>query len=68
MCLLMKLYVDVGGKVIIVFIMYKFWNGQIYDVFESMVIWLKKVDGIWYFDYIVFDKWVEFMMDFGVKK
>ena len=48
--------------------MHKPWNGQTYDAFESMVTWLKKADGTWYFDYTVFDKWVEFMIDLGVKK
>lgn len=65
---LMKLYADAGGKVITASIMHKPWNGQTYDAFESMVTWLKKADGTWYFDYTVFDKWVEFMMSLGVKK
>ena len=65
---LMKLYADAGGKVITASIMHKPWNGQTYDAFESMVTWLKKADGTWYFDYTVFDKWVQFMMDLGVKK
>ena len=65
---LMKLYADAGGKVITASIMHKPWNGQTYDAFESMVTWLKKADGTWYFDYTVFDKWVEFMMDLGVRK
>ena len=53
---LMKLYADAGGKVITASIMHKPWNGQTYDAFESMVTWLKKADGTWYFDYTVFDK------------
>ena len=61
-------YVDAGGKVITASIMHKPWNGQTYDPFESMVTWLKKADGTWYFDYTVFDKWVEYMMSLGVKK
>ena len=47
---------------------HKPWNGQTYDAFESMVTWLKKADGTWYFDYTVFDRWVEFMMSVGVRK
>ena len=65
---LMKLYADAGGKVITASIMHKPWNGQTYDAFESMVTWLKKADGSWYFDYTVFDRWVEFMMSVGVSK
>ena len=64
----MQNYVDAGGKVITASIMHKPWNGQTYDAFESMVTWLKKADGTWYFDYTVFDKWVEYMMSLGVKK
>ena len=64
----MQNYVDAGGKVISASIMHKPWNGQTYDPFESMVTWLKKADGTWYFDYTVFDKWVEYMMSLGVKK
>ena len=64
----MQKYVDAGGKVITASIMHKPWNGQTYDPFESMVTWLKKADGTWYFDYTVFDKWVEYMMSLGVKK
>lgn len=64
----MQNYVDAGGKVITASIMHKPWNGQTYDPFESMVTWFKKADGTWYFDYTVFDKWVEYMMSLGVKK
>lgn len=64
----MQNYVDAGGKVITASIMHKPWNGQTYDPFESMVTWLKKADGTWYFYYTVFDKWVEYMMSLGVKK
>lgn len=64
----MQNYVDAGGKVITASIMHKPWNGQTYVPFESMVTWLKKADGTWYFDYTVFDKWVEYMMSLGVKK
>lgn len=63
---LMKLYADAGGKVITASIMHKPWNGQTFDYFESMVTWIKKADGSWWFDYTVFDKWVEFMIETGV--
>lgn len=65
---IMKEYAEAGGKVITASIMHKPWNGQTYDPFESMVTWLKKADGTWWFDYTVFDKWVEFMMSLGVKQ
>ena len=65
---IMTRYAEAGGKVITTSIMHKPWNGQTYDPFESMVTWMKKADGTWWFDYTVFDKWVEFMMSCGVKK
>ena len=65
---IMKRYADAGGKVITASIMHKPWNGQTFDPFESMITWMKKADGTWWFDYTVFDKWVEFMMSCGVKK
>ena len=32
-----------------------------------MVKWVKQGDGTWGFDYSVFDEWVQFMMDLGIK-
>ena len=64
----MELYRDAGGKVITASIMHKPWNGQTYDYFETMVTWIKKADGSWAFDYTVFDRWVEFMMELGITK
>lgn len=64
----MELYRDAGGKVITTSIMHKPWNGQTLDYFETMITWMKKADGTWYFDYTVFDQWVEFMMKLGINK
>ena len=64
----MEMYRDAGGKSITASIMHKPWNGQTYDYFETMVTWMKKVDGSWYFDFSVFDKWVQYMMDLGIDK
>lgn len=61
-------YVNAGGKSITTSIMYKPWGGQTYDAFNSMVTWFRKYDGSWYFDFSVFDKWVEFMHQMGVNK
>ena len=47
---IMKRYAEAGGKVITASIMHKPWNGQTYDPFESMVTWMKKADGTWWFD------------------
>lgn len=61
-------FVDAGGKVITVSIMHHPWDGQTYDPFETMITWVKRIDGTWLFDYTVFDKWIEFMMEMGVNK
>lgn len=62
----MEMYHEAGGKVITASIMHKPWNGQTYDYFESMITWMKKADGSWFFDYTIFDRWVEFMMSIGI--
>lgn len=65
---LMQMLADAGQKVITTTISERPWAGQTLDPFESMVVWTKKSDSAWEFDYTVFDRWVEFMMDLGVKK
>ena len=64
----MEMYRDAGGKSVTASIMHKPWNGQTYDYFESMVTWVKRIDGSWFFDYAIFDKWVQFMFDLGINK
>jgi hypothetical protein len=65
---LTQMLADAGQKVITTTITERPWAGQTLDPFESMVIWMKTTDGSWKFDYTVFDNWVEFMMDFGIRK
>ncbi len=60
---IMKKLADTGQKVITATIMHKPWNGQTLDLFNSMVTKIKKIDGTWSYDYTVFDKWVDFMMN-----
>ena len=57
-----------GQKVITASIMHKPWNGQTQDHFDSMVTWIKNLDGSWTFGFEVFDRWVEFMMSCGIDK
>ena len=64
----MKHYADAGGKVITCSIIQRPWNGQTEDPFESMITKMKTIDGQWRYDYTVFDRWVQFMMDCGVTK
>ena len=62
----MEMLAAAGQKVITTSIMHKPWNGQTEDHFDSMVTWVKKLDGTWSFSFDVFDRWVEFMMSCGI--
>lgn len=64
----MKMLADAGQKVITTTINKRPWNGQTEDAFDSMISWVKKADGTWQYDYMVFDNWVEFMMSLGISK
>lgn len=58
---------DAGQKVITVSLNKRPWGGQTFDQFEAMIQWKKKTDGTWEYDYTVFDDWVQFMMNLGIK-
>lgn len=62
----MEMLAAAGQKVITTSIMHKPWNGQTEDHFDSMVTWMKNLDGSWEFGFDVFDRWVEFMMSCGI--
>ncbi len=64
----MKMLADAGQKVITATINKDPWNHQCYDAYEDMIIWTKKSDGSWEYDYSIFDKWIDFMIDLGVDK
>ena len=64
----MEMLAAAGQKVITASIMHKPWNGQTEDHFDSMVTWMKRLDGSWEFGFEVFDRWVEFMMSCGIKE
>ncbi|MDH6306610.1 hypothetical protein M2459_003397 [Parabacteroides sp. PF5-5] len=66
---IMKRLAEAGQKGITCSIMHKPWAGQTYDHFDSMIGRMKMLNGTWAYDYTVFDKWVEFMMnDVGIDK
>jgi hypothetical protein len=65
---LMKMLADAGQKVITATLNKDPWNHQCYDAYADMIIWTKNRDGSWSYDYTVFDKWVQFMMDLGIDK
>jgi hypothetical protein len=63
-----KMLADAGQKVITTSIIEKPWGTQTEWGFESMVQWTKRADGNWAYDYTLFDRYVQFMMDMGVNK
>ncbi len=63
----MKMLADIGQRSITTSIMHKPWNAQTEDHYDSMITRIKKIDGTWEYDYAVFDKWVDFMLnDVGI--
>lgn len=66
---LMKMLADAGQKVITATLNKDPWNNQCFDRYEDMITWTKNGDGTWTYDYTVFDKWINFMMnDIGITK
>ena len=66
---IMRMLADAGQYAITASIMHKPWNGQTEDHYDSMVTRIKHIDGSWSYDYAVFDRWVDFMMnDVGINR
>lgn len=64
---LMERLAKAGQGGITTSITHKPWNGQTYDYFENMITEVRKADGTWWYDYTVFDRWVEFMLSCGIR-
>jgi len=64
----MKMLANAGQKVITATVNKDPWNVQCYDAYEDMITWTKNADGSWTYDYAIFDRWVQFMMQLGVTK
>lgn len=66
---LMKMLADAGQRAVTTTIMHKPWNAQTEDYFDSMVGRTRNLDGTWSYDYTVFDRWVDFMLnDVGINE
>lgn len=65
---LMQMLADGGQKVITATLNMDPWNNQCYDAYADMITWRKHKDQSWTFDYTIFDKWVQYMMDLGIDK
>ena len=64
----MKRLANAGQKVITATLNKDPWNHQCYDAYEPMIKWTKCQNGTWTYDYQIFDKWVQFMLDLGIKR
>ena len=64
----MQMLADAGQKVITATLNRDPWRYQCFDDYEPMILWTKNADGSWSYDYTIFDRWVEFMLSFGIDK
>jgi hypothetical protein len=64
----MQMLANAGQKTITVSMIHDPWRGQTYDIYKSMIKWIKQKDGSWTYDYSIFDQWVSYMMKLGIDK
>ncbi len=64
----LEMLAKAGQKCITASILHRPWGGQTFDHFESMIEWKHLGNGVWEFDYSVFDRWVEMAMDAGITR
>ncbi len=64
----MQRLADAGQKVISCSLIDEAWNGQTFDAWPSMVQWTKGADGHMDYDYSHFDRYVEMMLDLGIRE
>ena len=64
----MKRLAEAGQKVVTATLNKDPWNHQCYYAYEPMITWTKHKDGSWSYDYKVFDRWVQLMLDLGIDR
>lgn len=62
----LKMYADAGGKFITTYAVHSPWQDSTFYVDEAMIKWIKQENGVWKFDYSVFDQYVQCAMDAGI--
>ena len=65
---LMTRLANAGQKVITTTLMYEPWGGQTYDLFNTMILRYKRIDGTWQYNFDIFDRYVAFMFDCGIDR
>ncbi|MEA1886699.1 MAG: DUF4091 domain-containing protein [Bacteroidota bacterium] len=63
---LLSMLAGAGQKCITTTITEKPWGGQTYDPFGSMITWIKNSNGLWEYDYSVFDQYINLAIDCGI--
>ncbi|KGE15620.1 DUF4091 domain-containing protein [Sphingobacterium deserti] len=63
-----EMLAQAGQKVVTAAITHEPWGHQTYDDFPGMIKVIKKADGSWFYDYSLFDKYVNFVQDCGITK
>lgn len=62
----LKMYADAGGKYITTYTIHSPWGDNSYTIEGTMIDWIKKTDGLWKFNYSIFDQYVELAMEAGI--
>lgn len=62
----LKMYADAGGKYITTYTVHSPWGDNSYTIEGTMIDWIKKTDGLWKFNYSIFDQYVELAMEAGI--
>jgi len=64
----LRMLADAGQKCLTTTIVYRPWGTQTYDPYDSMVKWTRRHDGGFTYDYTIFDNYVRFGAECGIKK
>jgi hypothetical protein len=64
----MQLYADAGGTYITTYGVHSPWGDNEYAIEGGMIDWIKQTNGVWKFDYSIFDEYVELAMSMGIDK
>ncbi|MBS1526648.1 MAG: DUF4091 domain-containing protein [Bacteroidetes bacterium] len=64
----LKLYADAGGKYITTYAVNSPWSDNSYTIEGGMIESIREKNGMWKFDYKIFDEYVELAMSVGIDK
>ena len=55
-----RMLADAGQKCLTVSLFHHPWGAQVYDGYKEMIVWTRKKDGTWLYDFSLLDKYVTF--------